>query len=143
MSVSVNSQKFKAPCLCLSTVVPDMSFEDSDTSSMLSTNSPRGTIQSSPIPIPVETHHASLRRKKGEKGEASPAVERSQSLQADMTHRPLSMVVPSQSDANMSLSPSISSLNRQVCLVVQMRDHTCSFCQVALSQSPRRNAGDV
>nr|KAG5694187.1 hypothetical protein BaRGS_016033 [Batillaria attramentaria] len=88
-------------------------FEDSDSSSMISTNSPRGTVQSSPIPIPVETHHASLRRKKGEKGEASPAVERSQSLQADMTHRPLSMVVPSQSDANMSLSPSTSSLNRQ------------------------------
>ncbi|KAL8592052.1 hypothetical protein ACOMHN_032522 [Nucella lapillus] len=95
-------------------MVPDQSFEDSDTSSMLSTSSPRGTTQSSPIPIPVETHHASLRRKKGgDKGEASPAVERSQSLQADMTHRPLSMVVASPSDANMSLSPSTSSLNRQ------------------------------
>ncbi|XP_076450484.1 uncharacterized protein LOC143286698 isoform X3 [Babylonia areolata] len=104
-------------------MVPDQSFEDSDTSSMLSTSSPRGTTQSSPIPIPPagETHHASLRRKKGgpggEKGEAGggpgAAVERSQSLQADMTHRPLSMVVASPSDANMSLSPSTSSLNRQ------------------------------
>lgn len=103
-------------------MVPDLSFEDSDTSSMLSTNSPRGTIQSSPTPIPHETHHASLRRRKGEKGEASPAVERSQSLQADMTHRPLSMVVPSQSDANMSLSPSISSLNRQVGLDILTSD---------------------
>ncbi|XP_070199220.1 rho GTPase-activating protein 39-like isoform X2 [Littorina saxatilis] len=102
-------------------LVPDQSFDDSDTSSMLSTNSPRGTLQSSPpIPIPIhlppegQAHHASLRRRKGEKGEASPAVERSQSLQADMTHRPLSMVVPSPSDANMSLSPSSSSLNRQL-----------------------------
>lgn len=104
-------------------VAGDQSFEDSDSSSMLSTNSPRGTVQSSPIPIqsspisiPLETHHASLRRKG--KGEGvSPAVERSQSLQADMTHRPLSMVVPGARDsdpnANMSLSPSTSSLNRQ------------------------------
>lgn len=96
------------------TGVPDQGFEDSDSSSILSSNSPRGLIQSSPIPISMETHHASLRRKKPDKGEASPAVERSQSLQADMSHRPLSMVVPSQSDANMSLSPSTSSLNRQV-----------------------------
>ena len=49
-------------------------------------------------------------------------MERSQSLQADMTHRPLSMVVPSQSDANMSLSPSISSLNRQVGLDILTSD---------------------
>ena len=65
----------------------------------------------------METQHASLRRKKGEKIETN-QTERSQSLQPDMTGvspRPLSMVVPSQSDANsLALSPSSGSLSRGV-----------------------------
>lgn len=62
----------------------------------------------------LETQHASLRRRKGE---GSSPGDRSQSLQVDatggsITPRPLSMVVPSQSDANMAMSPSSGSLHR-------------------------------
>lgn len=72
---------------------------------------PRGQVQSQPIGISsaVETQHASLRRKKGDKPDGSPA-ERSQSLQADVSSRPLSLVIPSQSDVNMAMSPSAGSL---------------------------------
>ena len=65
----------------------------------------------------METQHASLRRRKGE---GSSPSDRSQSLQVDtggggnVTPRPLSMVVPSQSDANMAMSPSSGSLHRGV-----------------------------
>ncbi|GFS04575.1 rho GTPase-activating protein 39 [Elysia marginata] len=64
----------------------------------------------------METQHASLRRRKGE---GSSPGDRGQSLQVEMsggggsiTPRPLSMVVPSQSDANMAMSPSSGSLHR-------------------------------
>jgi hypothetical protein len=70
-----------------------------------------------PAGLALETQHASLKRKKHEKsGEAvdgSPGSER-HSAQLDLTHRPLSMVVPSQADANMPVSSSIGSLSRQV-----------------------------
>lgn len=65
-----------------------------------------------------ESHHTSLKRKKPEKGDSihgSPVLEKSHSVQSDIIQtRPASMVVPSQSEANVSLSPSIGSLNRQV-----------------------------
>ncbi|KAK6190447.1 hypothetical protein SNE40_002312 [Patella caerulea] len=154
-------------------VIADQGFEESDSSSIFSTSSPR-TIQPSPpqyytlstsplhvqsssssSPHPpstsplilfqpsaqqqmleahhatqhnvfqpsaqqqlVETQHASLRRKKqNDKPEpsVSPVMEKSQILTAvDISQqRPQSMVVGSQSDANMSLSPSTGSLNRQ------------------------------
>ncbi|XP_067654660.1 rho GTPase-activating protein 39-like isoform X1 [Haliotis asinina] len=100
--------------------IQDQGFEESDSSSVFSCNSPRGLIQPSPTPLQQETHHASLRRKKGapvERGSepvpVNPALEKSQSLQTDISQRPLSMVVASQSEANMSLSPSTGSLNRQ------------------------------
>ncbi|XP_061181121.1 rho GTPase-activating protein 39-like isoform X4 [Saccostrea echinata] len=64
-----------------------------------------------------ESHHASLKRKKPEKNETgigSPVIEKSHSMTADIIQqRPASMVVPTQSEANVSLSPSIGSLNRQ------------------------------
>ena len=93
--------------------VPDL---DSDTSSSIFTATPRSLSNqpTQPISIPsgIETQHASLRRKKVDKADSNPA-ERSQSLQPDMmTQRPLSMVVPSQTDANMAMSPSIGSLSR-------------------------------
>ena len=64
-----------------------------------------------------DTQHASLKRKKHEKGHdpsGSPGMEKSHSLVVDLSQRPLSMVVPSQSEANMSVSTSIGSLSRQV-----------------------------
>ncbi|XP_055995924.1 rho GTPase-activating protein 39-like isoform X16 [Ostrea edulis] len=65
-----------------------------------------------------ESHHASLKRKKPEKNDSvigSPVIEKSHSMTADiLQQRPASMVVPTQSEANVSLSPSIGSLNRQV-----------------------------
>ncbi|XP_055995926.1 rho GTPase-activating protein 39-like isoform X20 [Ostrea edulis] len=64
-----------------------------------------------------ESHHASLKRKKPEKNDSvigSPVIEKSHSMTADiLQQRPASMVVPTQSEANVSLSPSIGSLNRQ------------------------------
>ncbi|GFN98712.1 rho GTPase-activating protein 39 [Plakobranchus ocellatus] len=75
--------------------------------------SPAMSIPSTGQPGAVETQHASLRRRKGE---GSSPGDRSQSLQVDssgsVTPRPLSMVVPSQSDANMAMSPSSGSLHR-------------------------------
>ncbi|KAK3102485.1 hypothetical protein FSP39_011699 [Pinctada imbricata] len=63
------------------------------------------------------SHHASVKRKKPDKGDSSaesPIMEKSHSMQGEIIQqRPASMVVPSQSDANVSLSPSIGSLNRQ------------------------------
>lgn len=63
-----------------------------------------------------ESHHASLKRKKPEKNDSvigSPVIEKSHSMTVDLQQRPASMVVPTQSEANVSLSPSIGSLNRQ------------------------------
>lgn len=90
--------------------VPEL---ESDSSSLFSATH-RGQVQSEPITgsSALETQHASLRRKKGEKPESG-QTERSLSLQTDVTvtPRPLSMVVP-QSDPNMAMSPSTGSLNR-------------------------------
>ncbi|XP_052240509.1 rho GTPase-activating protein 39-like isoform X4 [Dreissena polymorpha] len=64
----------------------------------------------------LETQHASLKRKKPEKpegGRGSPASEKAHSLSMDLSQRPLSMVVPSQSESNMPVSSSIGSLSRQ------------------------------
>ena len=65
-----------------------------------------------------ESHHASLKRKKPEKDVSSvlgsPVIEKSHSMTADILQRPASMVVPTPSETNVSLSPSIGSLNRQV-----------------------------
>ncbi|XP_063400615.1 rho GTPase-activating protein 39-like isoform X3 [Mytilus trossulus] len=88
----------------------NQSFEDvEDASNMYSVNdSPPGFDLS---------HHTSLKRKKPEKGDSltgSPAMEKSHSMQADMMQqRPASMVVPYQTETNVSISPSIGSLNRQ------------------------------
>ena len=96
--------------------IPDQGFEESDTSSALS-GSPRLQPHSAQTNSSIDTQHASLKRKKGEKPEpvASPVLEKSQSLQTELAQqRPLSMVVASQSEANVSLSPSTGSLHRQV-----------------------------
>ncbi|XP_029634196.1 uncharacterized protein LOC115209795 isoform X3 [Octopus sinensis] len=95
--------------------IPDQGFEESDTSSALS-GSPRLQPHSVQTNSSIDTQHASLKRKKGEKAEpvASPVLEKSQSLQTELAQqRPLSMVVASQSEANVSLSPSTGSLHRQ------------------------------
>lgn len=96
--------------------IPDQGFEESDTSSALS-GSPRLQPHSAQTNSSIDTQHASLKRKKGEKPEpvASPVLEKSQSLQTELAQqRPLSMVVASQSEANVSLSPSTGSLHRQL-----------------------------
>ncbi|BFZ04849.1 hypothetical protein BsWGS_07887 [Bradybaena similaris] len=88
--------------------------QESDSSGIFPAT-PRGQVQSQSANnnVNMATQHASLRRKKGDKPDASP-VERSQSLQADVTvtSRPLSLVVPSQTDSNMAISPSTTSLSR-------------------------------
>ncbi|CAG2201744.1 ARHGAP39 [Mytilus edulis] len=96
--------------ICMKSVELNQSFEDvEDASNMYSVNdSPPGFDLS---------HHTSLKRKKPEKGDSltgSPAMEKSHSMQADMMQqRPASMVVPYQTETNVSISPSIGSLNRQ------------------------------
>ncbi|XP_041367234.1 rho GTPase-activating protein 39-like [Gigantopelta aegis] len=97
----------------------DLGFEEPDNSSAFSSNSPRQFIQPSPTPAQLEILHASLRKKRlPEKHEmpisVSPSLDKNQVLQADLSQqRPQSMVVASQSDANMSMSPSSGSLSRQ------------------------------
>jgi len=73
----------------------------------------------------LETQHASLKRKKPEKPEpqGSPGSEKAHSLNLDLTHRPLSMVVPSQSESSMPISASIGSLTRQVSTVNSYNSH--------------------
>ena len=97
----------------------DQGFEDTENSNFISPQyRPHGH---SPIITPhlaLETQHASLKRKKHEKGEiqdGSPPLDRSPGGQVDMSqHRPLSMVVGSQTDGGMSISTSTGSLSRQV-----------------------------
>ena len=45
-----------------------------------------------------------------------PLLEKSQSLQGDLVPRPLSMVIPTQSEANVIVNPQTGSLHRQVIL---------------------------
>ncbi|XP_055899346.1 uncharacterized protein LOC106079292 isoform X3 [Biomphalaria glabrata] len=90
--------------------VPEL---ESDSSSLISATN-RGQVHSEPISSSstLETQHASLRRKKGDKTDSG-QNERSLSLQTDVnvSPRPLSMVVQ-QTDQNIAMSPSIGSLNR-------------------------------
>ncbi|KAL4225730.1 Rho GTPase activating protein 39 [Mactra antiquata] len=90
----------------------DQGFEDTQNANLYSTSQlgiPTGGL--------AETQHASLKRKKHEKicegSEESPVTERSHSVQLELSHRPLSMVVASQADNSMPVSTSIGSLNRQ------------------------------
>ena len=100
--------------------LPDQGYEESDTSSVFSTPSPKTKIHGLTALLSNETQHASLKRKKlPEKRE--PAVERqqtlekSQSLQAELAlHRPLSLVLGSHSEANVIMNPTTGSLHRQV-----------------------------
>jgi hypothetical protein len=92
-------------------------YEDSDNSSVFSTPSPKPRNKAPPPPsLPLDLHHASLRRKRiVEKSEsATPILEKSVSMQAELAQqRPLSMVVASHSEANM-MSPGTNSLQRPV-----------------------------
>ncbi|KAK3583268.1 hypothetical protein CHS0354_011155 [Potamilus streckersoni] len=93
----------------------DQGFEDENSSY---SGSPKfQTYDALAMHLQQESHHTSLKRKKPEKGESimgSPILEKSQSLQAELAQqRPLSMVVPSPSDASLSISPSTGSLSRQ------------------------------
>ncbi|KAK2154868.1 hypothetical protein LSH36_255g02019 [Paralvinella palmiformis] len=101
--------------------LPDQGFEDSDNSSVFSTPSPRSKQRNNenitPPLLTSETHHASLRRKKPplEKQEQLAlqlALEKSQSLQAEISQRPLSMVLGTQSDGNVIINPNVT-LQRQ------------------------------
>ena len=100
----------------------DQGFEDTENSNFIA---PQFQLRGhSPVIAPhlaIETQHASLKRKKHEKGEiqdGSPPLDRSPGGQLDLSqHRPLSMVVGSQSESGMSISTSTSSLSRQVYLI--------------------------
>ena len=104
--------------------LPDQGYgDDSEDSSVFSsTPSPKSRQRgdTSPLMTLTETQHASLRRKnileKQSEHIRSPALEKSQSLQADISspQRPLSMVIPSQSEANVIVNPVTGSLQRQV-----------------------------
>ncbi|XP_064635317.1 uncharacterized protein LOC135492671 isoform X2 [Lineus longissimus] len=92
-------------------------YEDSDNSSVFSTPSPKPRNKAPPPPtLPLDVHHASLRRKRiVEKSESATPIsvlEKSVSMQAELAmQRPLSMVVASHSEANM-MSPGTNSLQR-------------------------------
>ena len=95
----------------------DQGFEDTENNFI----SPQYHPGHSPVlahHLALETQHASLKRKKHEKGEAldgSPVLDMTPGGQVDMSpHRPLSMVVGSQLDPGMSISTSTGSLSRQV-----------------------------
>ena len=103
--------------------LPDQGYDDSDDSSVFSTPSPKTKQRgvTPPMLLPLsETQHASLKRKKvPEKPEPmihrTPMLEKSQSLQAEIaSQRPLSMVIASQSEANVIVNPATGSLQRQV-----------------------------
>ncbi|XP_064600036.1 rho GTPase-activating protein 39-like isoform X2 [Liolophura sinensis] len=105
-----------------SEVAPDQGYGESDSSSVFSTSSPKSHSKPPPPPpLPIETQHASLKRRKPEayakvaEPVCTPVLEKSQSLQQDIAQqRPLSMVVASQSEVNMAGSPSTGSLHRQI-----------------------------
>ena len=104
---------------------PDQGYEESDTSSLFSSPSPqlrqRAASPASAI-LPVETQHASLRRKKvPEKTEPvrQTMLEKSQSLQAELAQqqqqqRPVSLVLASQADGTVVTHTNANSLHRQV-----------------------------
>ncbi|XP_013408982.1 rho GTPase-activating protein 39 isoform X2 [Lingula anatina] len=98
-------------------IVDPAHYEDSDASSVFSESSPKQRLRTvGPPQLPMETQHASLKRKKlVEKQEASPmppVLEKSLSLQAELAQqRPQSMVVASQSEAN--VADPTGSLQRQ------------------------------
>ena len=109
--------------------LPDQGYDDSDDdddddSSVFSTPSPKTRQRGATPPLHLslsETQHASLKRKKlPEKPEPmnihrTPLLEKSQSLQAEIApQRPLSMVIGSQSEANVIVNPATGSLQRQV-----------------------------
>ena len=103
--------------ICLGTVVPENKCKLNDTgcSEVHSKTTSSSFAPPSAILLPFlgEARHISLRRRV-EPAESSPAFDRSQSVHVDASQRPLSMVVPSPGDGHLSLSPSTSSLNRQV-----------------------------
>ena len=113
---------FLIPLAFMFTGFPDQGYEDSDNSSVFSADTPSPKQPNAPQPsiIQMETQHASLRRKKlpKEKPEAitrQTTLEKSQSLQAELaSQRPLSMVLASQSEANVIINPATGSLLRQV-----------------------------
>lgn len=106
---------------------PDHGYgEDSEDSSVFSDtpspkSKPRGVGGGDSPPLTLtETQHASLKRKKLLEKQTehirTPTLEKSQSLQADIAspQRPLSMVIPSQSEATVVVNPATGSLQRQV-----------------------------
>ncbi|XP_062580812.1 rho GTPase-activating protein 39-like isoform X5 [Saccostrea cucullata] len=96
---------------------PDVELNQSFDEDEINSNFFNSPIHERILHESYESHHASLKRKKPEKNETgigSPVIEKSHSMTADIIQqRPASMVVPTQSEANVSLSPSIGSLNRQ------------------------------
>lgn len=98
----------------------DQGFEDTENGVVFHSPMYQGRLPG----IPLETQHASLKRKKSEKqegGQGSPGSEKAHSMNLDLAHRPLSMVVPSQSEASMPVSSSIGSLSRQVSLTLKTK----------------------
>ncbi|KAK2177454.1 hypothetical protein NP493_597g01042 [Ridgeia piscesae] len=99
--------------------LPDQGYEESDTSSVFSTPSPKTKLHGLTSLLTNETQHASLKRKKlPEKPEPvttrQQTLEKSQSLQAELVlHRPLSLVLGSHSEANVIMNPTTGSLHRQ------------------------------
>ncbi|XP_069133981.1 rho GTPase-activating protein 39-like isoform X7 [Argopecten irradians] len=95
------------------------SYDEDVNSNVFSSSGIQERIQQE---LALEMHPASLKRKKNpemaDSSQGSPVIDKGYLVhQPDVIQqRPVSMVVPSQSDANVSLSPSIGSLNRQMFL---------------------------
>ena len=120
-STIIHSHSSPFPCLSsLPAGLPDQGYEESDTSSVFSTPSPKTKLHGITSHLTNETQHASLKRKKlPEKPEPvtvrQQTLEKSQSLQAELAlHRPLSLVLGSHSEANVIMNPTTGSLHRQV-----------------------------
>ncbi len=130
-----NTYVFSNPFLLLG--LPDQGYEDSD-SSVFSTPSPTSKNRGiSPSLLSMETQHASLKRKKipekhpSESGSRTPMLEKSQSLQAEIAlQRPLSMVIASQSEANVIVNPATGSLQRQVSVSITPTNNTSALHQM-------------
>ena len=105
-------------CLCPFLVELNESYDEDVNSNMFS-SSPTTLHERIQQELEIQ-HHASLKRKKQDKGDTvhgSPVIDKSyNTLSATdlVQQRPASMVVPHQMDSNVSMSPSIGSLNRQV-----------------------------
>ena len=108
--------------------LPDQGYDESEDSSVFSTPSPKTKSRNSQSVLLMETQHASLKRKKvPEKKEVvrTPTLEKSQSLQAELAQsRPLSLVLASQSEANVIINPNTGSLHRQVWGTNSTNPHT-------------------